>query len=74
MRSGRTKAQFIPAEDLIVMDLRMLVHQMETDAFAWSAVRFVSPSRGERIARQAEARLAKAVADGDEPPPLAQSS
>jgi len=71
VRSGRTKEEFKPDVDLTVMDLRMLVHQMETtDVFAWSAVCFVPPSRGERVARQATARLAKAAEDGDEPPPL----
>ena len=70
LRSGRAREAFKEAEDLTTMDLRMLVHQMQTDVFRWELLQFVPPSRAVAFLKKHEERMAKAVADGDEPPAL----
>jgi hypothetical protein len=72
--SGRTK-ESVP-EHLTVLDLRVLVHQMQTDTFAWSTLEFVGSPRSVQLVREAKlssARLrmgAPPPLPADEPPPL----
>ena len=81
--SGRPK-EAVP-ENLSVMDLRVLVHQMQTDAFAWSTVQFVGSPGAVALVREAKAAAAEvarhraaaleplaAAPDADAPPPLAE--
>lgn len=70
IQSGRTKESFDEKEHLIVMDLRVLVEQMKTDATHWSLIRFIPSSRVMAIVNREKARMAQAIAEGDEPPPL----
>ena len=78
--SGRSR-ETVPAQ-LAVIELRVLVAQMQTDAFAWSTVVFVGSPRAADLVREAkvaaaviarrrELAAAKAGATGA-PPPLVQ--
>lgn len=78
--SGRPR-ETVP-EHLSIMDLRVLVHQMQTDAFAWSTIHFVGSPKSVALVQKAkaEAALVKRILagevslagllDADAPPPL----
>ena len=58
MKSGRSK-ESVPA-NLTVMDLRVLVHQMQTPVFAWRALTFVGSADSVALVHEAKA-LSKAI-------------
>ena len=63
--SGR-KREDVP-EALSVIDLKVLVHQMQTDTFAWSTLEFVGSVEAVQLVQEA-----KQMAE-EEPPPLMSS-
>ena len=70
IRSGRTRESFTN-DNVMVVDLRKFVSDMQTDAYdLWATVRFVPPAAARGVMEKAAAGRAKAIADGDEPPPL----
>jgi hypothetical protein len=45
---------------------------MEEERPAWSVVRFIPPAQAAAVVQKAQAARAKAIEDGDEPPPLTE--
>ena len=70
VKSGREPAA-CTNQNLMVIDLRKLVTDMQTDTYSlWSTVVFVPSGGAMAILEAQQAKNAAAVADGDEPPPL----
>lgn len=64
MVSGRKLADMPPHQ--AVMDLRVLVQQMQTDAFEWPTLHFITERRSINLVK--EAKQAAAPARGLQPP------
>lgn len=60
--SGRSRESVPP--NLAVIDLRVLVSQMQTDAFAWSTVAFVGSPRSVELVREAKTSSALLTGHG----------
>uniref|UniRef100_A0A7S0NWM0 Uncharacterized protein n=1 Tax=Calcidiscus leptoporus TaxID=127549 RepID=A0A7S0NWM0_9EUKA len=70
--SGRSK-ESLPA-NLAVIELKVFVAQMQTDAFAWSSVAFVGSPRSVALVRQSKLASARAAGKGGPPPTHASTA
>ena len=72
--SGRKKEDFVEADNLMVVDLRRFIDDLQTDKYAlWSTVQFVPSGAAVAVLKSQQKDAAQRAANGDDPPALASS-